>query len=87
MKTGVYESIENLNSELERCNDCCSGDYLSYHCPLCPVWKYKPRQKSKLLQHLLVHWRTAVQGHDELQNAGLFNWKVRNCQNKRKTNL
>ena len=61
---GVYSTFEELCSELKRCSDCCSGDYLSIHCPLCPVWKYKPRQLSKVRKHLTVHWQTGVQGHN-----------------------
>ena len=61
---GVYTTLEELHAELKRCENCCNGDYLSIHCPLCPVWKYKPRQTSKVKKNLLVHWQTGVKGQD-----------------------
>lgn len=57
----VYRSFEELLELTRRCVECCAGDYLSYHCPLCPVSKYKPRQVSKVKRHLEVHWRTRLE--------------------------
>lgn len=61
-KIGVYHSLDHLKSQIVQCNECCNGGYMSYHCPLCPVWKYKPRNKGKVEDHMMVHWKTGVEG-------------------------
>ncbi|XP_063420506.1 uncharacterized protein LOC134705715 [Mytilus trossulus] len=61
----TFTSFDHLESKLEKCDDCCNGDYMSFHCPLCPVSKYKPRKKAKLQQHLAVHWNTRIQGNND----------------------
>ena len=63
-RAGVYGSLECIIATLRRCTDCHNGDYTSYHCPLCPVWQYKPRQLYKVKKHLEVHWKTAVKGRN-----------------------
>lgn len=60
----VFKDIDRLEAQLKRCTDCCNGDYSSYHCPLCPITQYKPRQISKVKLHLHVHWKAGVIGNN-----------------------
>lgn len=56
----TYRSLPSMYDDLQRCNDCCKGDYMSYHCPLCTMAKYKPKSLSKVKKHLAVHWDARV---------------------------
>ena len=60
----IHSTYEELTEKLERCRDCCRGDYMSYHCPLCPLLMYKPRSVSKVKSHLEVHWKTGLRTKD-----------------------
>lgn len=58
----ICDSFESLKDGLIQCQDCCNGDYKSYHCILCPIDKFKPTRMRKVENHLQVHWKTRVQG-------------------------
>ena len=72
MDSYTFENFEELHSRLSRCLNCCNGDYMSYHCPLCPVTKYKPKKKRSVETHLQVHWNTRIQGKNG--NFDIYNF-------------
>ncbi|KAF1371877.1 hypothetical protein PFLUV_G00273920 [Perca fluviatilis] len=51
---------KNNTLRLTRCTVCCTN----YHCPLCPTLLYKPRCRAKVLQHMAVHVKNAIQHED-----------------------
>ncbi|KAJ7994080.1 hypothetical protein DPEC_G00262220 [Dallia pectoralis] len=55
----VFE--KNRIPQVERCTVCCT----EHHCPICPTSVYKPRCRSKVLQHMEVHVKNAIQ-YEEL---------------------
>ncbi|KAM3605501.1 uncharacterized protein V6R79_026320 [Siganus canaliculatus] len=58
----VHISVFKRNNipQLTRCTMCCKR----YHCPLCPTVMYKSRCKAKVLQHMEVHLKNALQHED-----------------------
>ncbi|XP_061782220.1 uncharacterized protein [Nerophis lumbriciformis] len=58
----VHVSVfkKNRIPQVTRCTVCCT----KHHCPICPTSMYKPRCKAKLLQHMEVHVKNAIQ-HEE----------------------
>ncbi|TDG96328.1 hypothetical protein EPR50_G00238980 [Perca flavescens] len=62
MDSRVHISVIQKNNTLRltRCTVCCT----KYHCPLCPTSLYKPRCRAKVLQHMEVHVKNAIQHED-----------------------
>ncbi|XP_028443200.1 uncharacterized protein LOC114561391 [Perca flavescens] len=58
----VHISVFNKNNTppVTRCTVCCTD----HHCPLCPTSIYKPRFRAKVLQHMEVHVKNAIQHED-----------------------
>ncbi|XP_039667548.1 uncharacterized protein LOC120565686 isoform X2 [Perca fluviatilis] len=51
---------KNNTPPVTRCTVCCTD----HHCPLCPTSIYKPRCRAKVLQHMEVHVKNAIQHED-----------------------
>lgn len=72
----ILSSVEELISYVERCNDCCRGDYTSFHCPLCPPSRFKTTRQKKVQNHLrAVHWKSRVDGQCAMLRIHSFTLK------------
>ncbi|XP_035862000.1 uncharacterized protein LOC116059806 isoform X2 [Sander lucioperca] len=62
MESRVHISVfkKNNTPQVTRCTVCCTD----HHCPLCPTSIYKPRCRAKVLQHMEVHVKNAIQHED-----------------------
>lgn len=63
----VFKTVDDLYGRITTCNDCCEGDYKSFHCPLCEVDHFKPTRRAAVMKHLfLSHWQTRIQSTEDV---------------------